>query len=154
MTIFFISVLILFGILLIVLEILALPGFIVGLLGAVFVVMGIGWTWQVYGSDIGLLTGIITLAITGVSIWSAFRTGFWQRFSLQEKLEGRMNEIDPTSVHVGDRGAAVSSLRPMGTVKVNGQKYQASTEGELVPPNYPVTIIRVETDRLIVRPIV
>ena len=44
MTIFFISVLILFGILLIVLEILALPGFIVGLLGAVFVVMGIGWT--------------------------------------------------------------------------------------------------------------
>ena len=134
MTIFFISVLILFGILLIVLEILALPGFIVGLLGAVFVVMGIGWTWQVYGSDIGLLTGIITLAITGVSIWSAFRTGFWQRFSLQEKLEGRMNEIDPTSVHVGDRGAAVSSLRPMGTVKVNGQKYQASTEGELVPP--------------------
>lgn len=152
MSIFFISVLILFGILLIVLEILVVPGFVVGLLGAAFVIMGIGWTWQVYGSGTGMLVTLLSFFLTALSVWSALRTGFWKRFSLQDQLKGRMNEIDPDTVKEGDRGAAVSSLRPMGTVKVNGQRFEASTEGEMVPPNYPVTVIRVDGNKLIVKP--
>ncbi|MBL7923738.1 MAG: hypothetical protein JNL88_06035 [Bacteroidia bacterium] len=152
MSIFFISVLILFGILLIVLEILVVPGFVVGLLGAAFVIMGIGWTWQVYGSGTGMLVTLLSFFLTALSVWSALRTGFWKRFSLQDQLKGRMNEIDPETVKEGDRGAAVSSLRPMGTVKVNGQRFEASTEGEMVPPNYPVTVIRVDGNKLIVKP--
>ncbi|MFN8152902.1 MAG: NfeD family protein [Bacteroidia bacterium] len=150
MTIFFIAILIFFGILMIVSEILFVPGMIVGLLGGAFIIMGIGWTWQVYGSTAGMVTGISSILLTLIAIWAAFKTGFWQKFSLQDKLEGRMNVIDERDVHPGDKGAAVSSLRPMGTVKVNGKKFQASTEGEMVPPNYPVTVLRVESDKIIV----
>lgn len=153
MTIFFIAVLIFFGILMIVAEILFVPGLIVGLLGGLFIIMGIGWTWQVYGATAGMITAGISLIITVTSIWAAFKTGFWQKFSLQGKLEGRMNVIDQNDVQTGDRGAAVSSLRPMGTVKVNGKRFQASTEGEMVPPNYPVIVVRVDPDKLIVSPI-
>ena len=131
-------------------EILFVPGMIVGLLGGAFIIMGIGWTWQVYGSTAGMVTGISSILLTLIAIWAAFKTGFWQKFSLQDKLEGRMNVIDERDVHPGDKGAAVSSLRPMGTVKVNGKKFQASTEGEMVPPNYPVTVLRVESDKIIV----
>ncbi|MBK9399381.1 MAG: NfeD family protein [Bacteroidetes bacterium] len=152
MSIFFISVLILFGILLIVLEILIVPGFIVGIAGAVFVVMGIGWTWQVYGSTAGIIVALISIFVTGLSIWSALRTSFWKKFSLRDKLEGRMNVIDESRVKAGDRGEAVSSLRPMGTVRVNGERYEAATEGRMVPPNYPIIVIRVEGNKLIVKP--
>lgn len=153
MTIFFIAVLIFFGILMIVAEILFVPGLIVGILGGVFIIMGIGWTWQVYGATAGMITAGISLITSVASIWAAFKTGFWQKFSLQDKLEGRMNVIDQNDVQTGDRGAAVSSLRPMGTVKVNGKRFQASTEGEMVPPNYPVIVVRVDADKLIVSPI-
>ena len=153
MTIFFIAVLILFGILMIVSEILFVPGLILGILGGLFIIMAIGWTWQVYGSTSGIITGIISIVITILSIWAAFKTGFWQRFSLQDKLEGRMNEIDENDVKPGDKGGAVSSLRPMGTVKVNGKKFQASTEGEMVPANYPIVVLRVERDKIIVSPV-
>lgn len=152
MSIFFISVLILFGILLIVLEILIVPGFIVGIAGAVFVVMGIGWTWQVYGSTSGILVAIASILLSGLSIWSALRTSFWNRFSLRDKLDGKMNVIDETRVKAGDHGEAVSSLRPMGTVRINGERYEAATEGQMIPPNYPVTVIRVEGNKLIVKP--
>lgn len=151
MSIFFIAVLILFGILLIVLEILIVPGFIVGIAGGIFVIMGIGWAWQVYGSTSGMITAAVALFLIALSIWSALRTGFWKRFSLQNKLEGKMNVIDETLVHVGDRGAAISSLRPMGTIRVNGHRFEASTEGQMVPPNYPVTVLRIEGNKLIVK---
>ena len=152
MTVFFIAILILFGILMIVSEILFVPGLIVGILGGTFIIMAIGWTWQVYGSTAGMITGIFSILLTVLSIWAAFKTGFWQKFSLQDKVEGKMNVIDDNDVKAGDKGAAVSSLRPMGTVKVNGKKFQASTEGEMVPPNFPVTVLRVETDKIIVSP--
>jgi len=152
MSIFFISILIIFGILLIVLEILIVPGFIVGIAGAVFVVMGIGWAWQVYGSTVGIMVALGSVFITGLSIWSALRTSFWKKFSLNDKLEGKMNVIDGSLVKAGDRGEAVSSLRPMGTVRVNGERYEATTEGKMIPPNYPIIVIRVEGNKLIVKP--
>lgn len=152
MTAFFIAILILFGILMIVSEILFVPGLIVGILGGTFILMAIGWTWQVYGATAGMITGVCSIFLTLLSIWAAFKTGFWQKFSLQDKLEGRMNVIDELDVKAGDKGAAVSSLRPMGTVKVNGKKFQASTEGVMVPPNFPVTVLRVEADKIIVSP--
>ncbi len=153
MTIFFIAVLLLFGLLLLVLEILVLPGLIAGILGAVFLVMGIGWTWQVYGADYALLTAVITVLIGALAIWSALKTGFWARFSLQDQLNGKMNEIDLEKISVGDRGAAVSSLRPMGTVRINGIKMEATSEGEMIPPNYPVQVVKIESNKVFVAPV-
>jgi membrane-bound ClpP family serine protease len=152
MSIFFIIILILFGILLIVLEILIVPGFIVGLLGAVFVLLGIGWTWQMAGSTAGISVALGSIALTALAVWSALRTGFWSRFSLQDQLKGKMNVIDETQVQPGDKGAAVSSLRPMGTVRVNGRKFEASSDGEMIPPNYPVIVVKIEGYKLIVKP--
>lgn len=151
MSVFFISILILFGILLIVLEILIVPGFIVGLLGAVFILLGIGWTWQMAGSTAGISVALGSMVLTALAVWSALRTGFWSKFSLQDQLKGRMNVIDESQVKPGDKGAAVSSLRPMGTVRVNGQRYEASAEGDMIPPNYPVIVVKIDGYKLIVR---
>lgn len=153
MSIVFISVLIIFGILLIALEILVVPGFVVGILGGLFVIMGIGWTWQVYGSTAGTVVGFISALLTALAIWSALRTGFWKRFSLQSQLSGRTNEIDLTTIKEGDKGAALSTLRPMGTIRVNGNRFEATAETGMIPVNYPIIVVRIEDNRIFVRPI-
>jgi membrane-bound ClpP family serine protease len=153
MSIFLIAILILFGILLIVLEVLIVPGMVVGFLGLVFILLGIGGAWNEYGALGGILTAIISLALGAFAVWSALRTGFWKHFSLRNRLEGRANEIETGTVHAGDRGYAMSSLRPMGTVKVNGHRFEARVESGLVPPNYPVEVLAVEGSRLLVRPV-
>jgi len=152
MSIVFICVLIIFGILLIALEILIVPGFIVGILGAVFVIMGIGWTWQVYGSSYGTMVAVIAILLSALTVWSALRTGFWKHFSLQSQLKGRVNEIEPDSIHVGDRGAALSSLRPMGTIRVNGKRFEATSEAGMIPANYPIIVVSIEGNKIMVRP--
>jgi membrane-bound ClpP family serine protease len=154
MSLVFIGILILFGIILIVLEILIIPGFIVGIIGGIFILSGLLWTASVLGNQAAIITGIVTLLLLGVCILLAFKTGVWKKFSLQIKLEGRVNEIDTSTIKIGDSGVAVSSLRPMGTIRVNGIKFQASTEGRIVPPNFPVLIVRIEGDRVIVEPVI
>lgn len=151
MSAFFIAILILFGIILIVLEVLIVPGFIAGIIGAFFMAMGVGWAYRLYGAVVGAWVGISSLVLCGVAVWMAFRTKVWQRFSLKTSLDGRTNEVDLLSVQPGDRGAAVSSLRPMGKVKVNGKYFEATTEGELLPANYPVIVVRVESNKIVVK---
>lgn len=154
MSIFLIATLILFGLLLIILEILIIPGIVVGLLGAVFVVLGLAGIWTEYGSTAGWIATLLTAGLSALSIWSALRTGFWRRFSLQDKLEGKANVIEPDAVHAGDRGHAVSSLRPMGTVRVNGQRFEGASEsGQIIPPNFPIEVVRIDGGKLIVRPV-
>ena len=153
MSLFLIIALIVFGLLLVILEILIIPGIVVGFLGAVFVILGLAGIWSEYGSTAGWIATLLTVAVSTLSIWSALRTGFWKRFSLQDKLEGKANVIEPDDVHIGDRGHAVSSLRPMGTVRVNGKRFEGSSEsGQIIPPNFPVEVVRIDGGKLIVRP--
>ncbi len=151
MAIFFILVLIFFGIALIVLEILIVPGLIVGIAGGVFMFMGIMWAWQVYGNTGGIIVGISSIVVLAISIYLALRSGFWQRFSLKDKIDGKVNVILTEKLNVGDFGDAVSSLRPMGTVRVNGQQFEATSEGQMIPPNYPIEIVRIEENKVFVK---
>ena len=151
MAIFFILVLIFFGIALIVLEILIVPGLIVGIAGGVFMFMGLMWAWQIYGNTGGIIVGLSSLVVLTISIYLALKSGFWQRFSLKDKLDGKVNVILTENLNVGDFGAAVSSLRPMGTVKVNGQQFEATSEGQMIPPNYPIEIVRIEENKVFVK---
>lgn len=151
MSAIFIAILIIFGIVLIVLEVLIVPGFIAGIIGAFFMAMGIGWTYKLYGATTGTWVGVISVLLCGSAVWLSFRNRVWQQFSLKTALEGRANEVDPQSVSAGDRGAAVSSLRPMGKVRVNGKYFEATTEGELLPANYPVVVVRVEANKIVVK---
>jgi len=152
MSIFFIAILLLFGITLIVLEILIVPGLIVGLVGGIFMCMGIIWTWQVFGPTVTVIVGIIALIALAVALYLALKTGFWKRFSLKEINNGRVNEIETGAIMPGDIGYAISSMRPMGNVKINGRKFEAISEGQLIPPNFPIEVIVVEPGRIIVKP--
>lgn len=151
MSVFLIGILILFGIVLIVLEILIVPGMVVGFLGLIFILLGIAGTWNEYGSTAGIVVGLISALITFLAIWSALRTGFWKHFSLKDRIESKVNEIDKSLVKPGDLGHAVSSLRPMGTVRINGERFEASCETGMIPPNYPVEVLHVESNKLIVK---
>jgi membrane-bound serine protease (ClpP class) len=152
MSIFFILILIFFGIALIVLEILIVPGLVVGIAGAIFMLMGILWSWQIFGHSTGIAVGITSMILLAVTLYLATKSAFWKRFSLKGHSEGRMNEIEAGAVLPGDSGHAISSLRPMGSVRINGKKFEATSEGELIPANYPVTVIRVEPGRIVVKP--
>jgi membrane-bound serine protease (ClpP class) len=52
---------------------------------------------------------------------------------------------------LGKEGVALTILRPVGTVLIEGSKHSAVTSGEFVDRGQPVVVIKVEGSRIVVR---
>ena len=149
------ALLFLVGVVLMAVE-LVMPGFgifgMAGLLamGAAIVLV----TGDVRRGLEALLAGIVvTLAVVVALGRVAGRRGLWRRLALPTRLgeaEGvRSTAADPTLV--GQRGRALTPLRPAGTAAVGGRRVDVVTEGEYLPAGTAVEVIRVEGRRVVVR---
>jgi membrane-bound serine protease (ClpP class) len=55
-----------------------------------------------------------------------------------------------SSIGAGDKGRAVSMLRPIGRAKFHGEIVDARAEGDFIPSGVPVRALRVEGSEVIV----
>ena len=150
--ILYIAILIILGIILLVLEILILPGLIAGIIGGLFLIAALSWTFSAYGTTAGIYTSVATVALTAISIYIGLKSKVWNRFSLKNNLkESKVNLIDTEIVKEGDEALAVSALRPMGTIMIGDMKVEAQSNGELIPENTKVIILRVLQNKVLVR---
>jgi membrane-bound ClpP family serine protease len=149
MTTVLIIALIVLGLILILLELFVTPGFITGLLG------GIAWLYALYkiynqfGTTSGHLAlgGLILLLVACILI--AVKSGVWEKVSLHQKIEGRVNQIP--DVKVGDTGYALSAFRPYGKASIKEYNIEASTMGELIEAGSQVEIFRIENNKIIIK---
>jgi membrane-bound ClpP family serine protease len=143
--------LILLGIILVVLEILILPGLISGIIGSILIITGILWMYKSYGSTIGNYTALSAAVLTLVSVVYSLKSKAWQRFGLNDSLKGKVVEVDKLELKEGDEGITVSALRPMGTVMINEKRIEAQTNGELIQSNTLITILKILPNKIIVK---
>jgi membrane-bound ClpP family serine protease len=146
--------LILFGLILIVVEILFVPGTtLVGVLGFLFLLFGIGYSFSYFGSE----TGWITLGATGVAsgliLYFAFKANVWGRFALKSSITSKVNEGEVDLLVVGEEGTAISALRPVGKAELGKRLYEVKTNGEYVDSGCRVRITKIFMNQIIVEPI-
>ncbi|MFI5219064.1 MAG: NfeD family protein [Bacteroidia bacterium] len=146
-----IILLILFGILLLVLEILILPGLIAGIIGGILVLAGISWMYKEFGNTYGNYTAVTTALATFGAIYYSLKSKAWTRFGLKDSLEGKTNQVDKLELKEGDEGTTVSDLRPMGSVMINNIRVEAQSHGEHIPANSKITVLKILPNKLIVK---
>lgn len=145
--------LILFGILLILIEIFVTPGFIVGVLGVAFLAAGIIYTYRELGSTTGnIVLGATALGL-GTTIILAFRNGAWKRFAIEDVIDGKANNSHTWEVNIGDQGESLSALRPAGTALINGQKIEVHTDGEFILANQKIEVTKKVNHRIYIKKI-
>ncbi|HYG04116.1 MAG TPA: hypothetical protein VD927_16835, partial [Chryseosolibacter sp.] len=99
-----VSVLII-GLILIVIEILFIPGTtLVGLLGLGFSIAGIILTYGHYGNEIGLYVLVGTSALKLALLIYSLRSGLWTKFSLKTAITSKVNEGLNDNVQVHEIG--------------------------------------------------
>jgi membrane-bound ClpP family serine protease len=137
-----IGVLLLVGAILVILEILILPGFITGIIGVSMTIYGIYLSYITYGTQVGNMVLIGTALFLIVAIYLALKSKMWKRLSLQTELT---NQVDNniTQVNVGDCGVSVSRLAPMGKVLINNNYYEAKTKSQFIEPDTEIVVVRV-----------
>jgi len=122
-----------------------LPGLVIGLIGtgliATSVIFGFRHHWALGAGQI-LLAMIVGPA--------AFVAGI-KRMTLKSTLEGGASFAVDYSTLAGKAGEALTDLRPGGMAALEGRRVDVVTNGELVPRGTPVTVVKVEGNRVVVR---
>lgn len=150
MTITGIIFILIIGVILVLLEILVIPGVaIVGGIGALMILLGVYFSYE-----IDMISGHFTLG--GAIIFSlvsgglAFRAKTWEKFSLKEELEGKVNLVDKNVIHVGDRGITMSKLVPAGKAKINEKMFEVHSKYGMIENNVNIEVSKIESNKIIV----
>lgn len=150
---FWIVLLIIFGVLFLVTELLLLPGVSVGALLALVCDAAAAYIAFVrFGSTAGWIVVGVVIAISIVATVISCRTDTWQRLSLRQQITSSSSETpSQLDIHVGDRGVAVTRLAPMGKVEINGKTVEAKAVSAFIDQRSTVEVTGCENFNVIVK---
>lgn len=149
-----VAALILAGLALIIVEVVFIPGTtVVGLLGLVFTIAGIVFSYSHFGSTVGFYVLSGTAVTTAGALYFSFRKGAWSKFSNQSAIDSKVNEGLVAELMTGEEGTAVSALRPMGSAEFKGKIFEVRTNGEYIANGIKVKIIKIQSNSVLVEPI-
>nr|WP_147532723.1 nodulation protein NfeD [Bacillus marasmi] len=143
------------GIALVILE-LFLPGGIVGAIGTISILGSL-----FLATDNVVHMGISILIAIGVSILASILMirVFGKKMSLFKKIiltdststeSGYVSNRNRTEL-LGLKGMTLTALRPAGTVLLNEERVDVVSEGEFIPKDTQVIVVKVEGPRIVVR---
>ena len=149
-----IVILLLIGILLITLEIVALPGAIAGIVGVIMLGVGVWQSYATYGTVAGNIVLIVSVVVCILLLVFFMRSKTWRFFGLKTEIDSKVNTIDENLLTVGVRGRTVSRLAPTGKANINGQIVEVHTVSEFVNENEEVEITKIEGYKITVKRVV
>lgn len=149
---FIIILLIFFGLLFLVAELILLPGVTVALFLAL---ISFGSAIYLAFLESPLVGGIVvgvSVVLSLVTTIVCLRSKTWQRFSLRQKITSS-SDPEPARQHVkaGQCGETVSRLAPMGKVDIDGKIYEAKSDGGFIDQREQVEVTGFENFSVIVR---
>ncbi len=149
-----IALLIVVGALMLVIELVLLPGVTVAAIGALACYGGAAWLAYDKHGITGLLIVVgVVIVLSVIATWFSLRAKTWQKLALGDKIESKSQESPERKVKVGDRGVALGRLAPMGIVVIDGKNYEAKTTGSYLDQNTEVEVIGFENFNIIVKPV-
>ncbi len=143
--------LIVVGLLMLILEILVVPGFILGIAGFGLLVFGIYNSYFHYGLFAGNITLMATLIFTVILLVLTLRSKTWNKLKLKTQNTGRVNEIDENIVKSGDIGLSISRLAPSGKAEFKNEFFEVRTFGEFIDQNKEIEIIKISENKIYVK---
>lgn len=156
MSIGLIVFLILLGILLFLLEFLVVPGITVaGIGGAISIVTAIILGFYYHGPRMGLIILGSTLVIMVITIVFMLKAGTWKKLMLTKSIDSSVSTVykQDIQVAVGDIGTTITRLNPGGRVFIKGEYYEAKSLDRLIDQETEIVVIKIESNKLIVKPI-
>ena len=151
---FFIILLIFFGLLFLIAELVLLPGISIGaLLSLVCYGSSVYLAFRDYDSLTGCIVVGAILVLSLVAVIVSLRAKTWQRFSLEQKIPASSMPEPEKELQLGARGKSVSRLSPMGKVEIDGRTYEAKSQDVYIDPRSEVEVVGFENFNVIVRKI-
>ncbi len=144
--------LIIAGMVLLVLEVLVIPGVgVVGFFGFAIIVYSLFRTFADHGTVAGIIATISTFFASILLIWFSLRSKTWKKISLETDIRARVNVVDTEEIHVGDKGITVGRIAPMGKAQINGKYYEVKSGGAFIDQEKEIIVSRIEGNQIYVK---
>ena len=147
-----ISLLMLVGILLLLLEVLVLPGTsIAGIGGFLLLGAGVWFAFDAYGTTGGIIVLTAGIVILVAVFILALRSKTWRKLALKESVDSTIESFEGYTPQIGETGIAISRLAPMGKVQINEHEFEARSRNSYIDENSEIEVIAVESNKVIVK---
>ncbi|MES2731212.1 MAG: hypothetical protein V4714_05665 [Bacteroidota bacterium] len=146
-----ILLLLLFGLLLMIVEIIFIPGTtIFGILGFIAALIGIYISFRQLGTQTGMVVLVGFTSITIVALYVSFKSKVWQRFALTSTISSRVNDDKRFLLRVGDEGKTISALRPSGKAAFKSGEAEVHSLGTFIDAGCLIKVCRLEDNKIFV----
>lgn len=150
----FIITLILVGLVLILAEILLIPGVgVAGVLGILSIGGSCFCAFHQYGNVTGaIVTAVNALLLLALVIW-VLRAKTWKRMTLETSIDSKAVSSDTAVLAVGDRGRTLTRLSPMGSACFGNYVVEVKALEGMLEPNIGVEVVLIEDNKIYVKPL-
>ncbi len=152
MEIIVLSVLLGVGLILILAEVLFVPGTtFVGVFGLVLSLVGLAFAFANFSSNAAWTISVFTVLINLGAIIYGFRSGVWTRFSLKSTLKGGTFDGRLEGLHLGMQGVATSDIKPIGKAMFGDKIYEVKSKIGFITVGSTVEIIKIDNNIILVK---
>ncbi|MHA7128934.1 NfeD family protein [Algoriphagus namhaensis] len=152
MSLFVLITLLLIGLVLILAEVLFVPGTtFVGLFGLVISLLGIVYAFANYDDQTAYLILALAVLANLAAIVYGFRSGVWDKFSLKSTSEGRAFDGRIQGLYLGMEGKALSDLKPVGKAMFGEEIYEVKSSRGFITVGSEVEIIKLGNNIILVK---
>lgn len=149
-----IIVLILAGLLLMLAEILLIPGVgVAGILGVLSLGGSCYYAFDVFGNTTGLIVTSVNCVVLLLLLIYVLRAKTWKRLSLETNIDSKAIAEDKNIV-AGMRGRSATRIAPMGTVRIDDRFLEAKAMEGMIDAGEEVEVVLVEDGKIYVMPVV
>ena len=148
------ALIVLVATLLLVVEVMLIPGFgFTGILGTAAMIGAVAYSFFIIGSLAGWITLLVACAIcVALFVWALYGKSL-DKVALKKKIESTVKEDEITKFSVGDKGVSRTRLALIGEAEINGLIVEVKSESGLVDEGKPVEVVRISGDTIFVRTI-
>lgn len=152
MTILILGSLLVIGLILILVEILFVPGTtVVGVLGLMVSLAGILYAFLSFSPYVAWWVTGIVITLNLAIIAYGFNSQVWKKFSLKSSMQGGAFDGRTDTLKEGMEGVTTSDLKPIGKAIFEEVIYEVKSEGGFIPVDTAVKIIKIENNKILVK---
>lgn len=145
--------LIVLGIILLIVELIFIPGTtIFGIFGFACLIGGLYFGYSEFGSGTGSLILLGTLIFSGAVVVYALRGKSWEKFALKNSSESRFNDEKKINLKPGQEGKSISYLRPSGKAEFENSEYEVFAHDEFISSGTDIIIEKIVNRKIFVKP--
>ena len=152
MELFILSLLIVAGFVLYIIEVFLIPGFgMTGIAAACCLIYGNYYAFVHFGPVGGIVTLLVTLVGgVGITVWF-MKSKTLEKVALKKSIDYNPTPLKVLNIRPGDRGRAITRLALIGNAEINGHIIEVRSSDGFIDEQTPVCIDRITDGIVFVR---